>query len=37
MENKLSNNKIDEKLKKEAQTKLAEKTKQLQDNKDIKK
>lgn len=37
MGTRLSNNEIDKQLKKEAESKLAEKTKQLQDNKEIKK
>lgn len=37
MSTKLNNNEIQERLKKEAEDKLAKKTKQLQDKKDIKK
>lgn len=37
MSTKLSNNEISEQLKKEAELKLAQKTKQLQGDKDIKK
>jgi len=37
MSTKLSNNEIQERLKKEAEEKLAKKTKQLNDKKDIKK
>jgi hypothetical protein len=37
MSTKLSNNEIQERLKKEAEQKLAKKTKQLQDQKEVKK
>lgn len=37
MSTKLSNNEINDRLKKEAEEKLAKKTKQLNDQKDIKK
>lgn len=37
MSTKLSNNEINDRLKKEAEEKLAKKTKQLNDKKDIKK
>jgi len=37
MSTKLSNNEIQERIKKEAEEKLAKKTKQLQDQKEIKK